>query len=139
MTSPQLEPSAHAPCTSTTLRAAAGPAACADASAARSKSIAESILTANVIHFHSVFICRAPVRCVELPCFRCRGVHSLPAASGGERPAGLSPRTLAQARRVGAPAPGDLQPERRAVSALAGLLSDPSRNRRWPDFPFRRR
>src|SRR5205807_6465082 len=56
MTSPQLEPSAHAPCTSTTLRAAAGLAACADASAARSTSIAESMLTANVIHFHRIFI-----------------------------------------------------------------------------------
>src|SRR6266478_7576360 len=76
MTSPQLEPSAHAPCTSTTLRAAAGPAACADASAARSTSIAESILAANVIHFHSVFICRAPVRCVELPRFQSRDVST---------------------------------------------------------------
>src|SRR5258708_31437377 len=36
MTSLQLEPSTHAPCTSTTLRAAVGLAVCADASAAKS-------------------------------------------------------------------------------------------------------
>src|SRR6267143_1178322 len=58
MTSAQLEPSAHAPCTSTTLRATAGFAVCADASAA--KSIVESTLTATTTHFRPVFICRTP-------------------------------------------------------------------------------
>src|ERR1700730_7237996 len=46
MTSAQLEPSAHAPCTSTTLRASAGLADCADGSAAR--SVAKSKQTATM-------------------------------------------------------------------------------------------
>src|ERR1700738_4434029 len=58
ITSAQLEPSAHAPCTSTTLRASAGLAACADASAA--KSVAESILMATTAPFRSVFILNRP-------------------------------------------------------------------------------
>ena len=53
MTSAQLEPSAHAPCTSTTLRASAGLAARADAPAA--KSVAESILMATTATVQSVF------------------------------------------------------------------------------------
>src|SRR6266436_6193723 len=53
MTSAQLEPSAHAPCTSTTLRASAGFAARADAPAA--KSVAESILMATTATVQSVF------------------------------------------------------------------------------------
>src|SRR2546422_5335219 len=60
MTSDQLEPSAHAPCTSTTLRASAGFPACAVASAA--KRTAESIPTATAADFHCVFICRTPYR-----------------------------------------------------------------------------
>src|SRR5882762_2231803 len=53
MTSAQLEPSAHAPCTSTTLRASAGLAARADAPAA--KSVAESVLMATTAAVQSVF------------------------------------------------------------------------------------
>jgi hypothetical protein len=53
MTSAQLEPSAHAPCTSTTLRASAGLTARADASAA--KSVAESMLMATTATVHRVF------------------------------------------------------------------------------------
>src|SRR6267378_4419842 len=53
MTSAQLEPSAHAPCTSTTLRASAGFAARADAPAA--KSVAESVLMATTATVQSVF------------------------------------------------------------------------------------
>ena len=56
MTSAQQEPSAHAPCTSTTLRATAGLAACAAASAAQ--SVAESMLMAITANFRCVFICR---------------------------------------------------------------------------------
>ena len=58
MTAVQLEPSAHVPCTSTTLRASAGLAACANASAA--KSVAESILTATTANLRRVFIFRTP-------------------------------------------------------------------------------
>ena len=53
MTASQLEPSAHAPCTNTTLRASAGFAVCADASAA--KTVSENILMASAANFHSVF------------------------------------------------------------------------------------
>ena len=54
MTSAQLEPSAHAPCTSTTLRATAGlVAGRADAPAA--KSVAESMLMATTATVHRVF------------------------------------------------------------------------------------
>src|SRR2546423_15469939 len=53
MTSAQLEPSAHAPCTSTTLRAFAGLAARAGASAA--KSVAENMLMATTATVHGVF------------------------------------------------------------------------------------
>src|SRR5438270_10782424 len=95
MTSPQLEPSAHAPCTSTTLRACAGLAACADASAAKSIAVAESIPTVNAAHFDSVFICPAPVRCVVLPCFqflhrrRLSGVRLRPPAGDFTVPGGV--------------------------------------------------
>src|SRR5438270_13628539 len=95
MTSPQLEPSAHAPCTSTTLRACAGLAACADASAAKSIAVAESIPTVNAAHFDSVFICPAPVRCVVLPCFqflrrrRQSGVRLRPPAGDFTVPGGM--------------------------------------------------
>src|SRR5216684_6185886 len=65
MTSDQLEPSAHAPCTSTTLRATAGLAACADASAA--KIIAASALIATTANFQSIFIGRVPLSS-EPPC-----------------------------------------------------------------------
>src|SRR5882672_2517959 len=53
MTSAQLEPSAHAPCTSTTLRASAGLSARADALAAN--SVAESKLTAITPTVRPVF------------------------------------------------------------------------------------
>src|SRR5438105_15103362 len=63
MTSAQLEPSAHAPCTSTTLRATAGFTVCPDDCPA--KSIAESTLTAIATNFHSVFICRASLSVIR--------------------------------------------------------------------------
>src|SRR2546423_15219011 len=53
MTSAQLEPSAHAPCTSTTFRASAGLAGRADAPAA--KNVAKSILMATTATVHGVF------------------------------------------------------------------------------------
>ena len=56
MTSLQEEPSAQAPCTSTTLRACAGRAGCANACAA--KSIAETMPRAITVNFRSVFIVR---------------------------------------------------------------------------------
>jgi len=54
MTSAQLDPSAHAPCTSTTLRASVGVALCADAAAA--KSVAATIAAATLATFPSVLI-----------------------------------------------------------------------------------
>src|SRR6266550_3769931 len=66
MTSPQLEPSAHAPCTSTTLRASAGFGVCANACAAR--SVAESMLSATTNIFCSVFICRTPLSVIHIKC-----------------------------------------------------------------------
>jgi hypothetical protein len=54
MTSLQEEPSAQAPCTSTTLRACAGRAGCANACAV--KNIAETMPRAITVNFRSVFI-----------------------------------------------------------------------------------
>ena len=56
MTSVQEEPSAQAPCTSTTLRACAGVAGCANVCAV--KSIAETMPRAITVNFRSVFIVR---------------------------------------------------------------------------------
>src|SRR5882672_3681160 len=59
MTSAQLEPSAHAPCTSTTLRASTGLAPCADACA--ESSVADSTPMATTANFAKVFICEESV------------------------------------------------------------------------------
>src|SRR5882762_2096129 len=58
MTSLQEEPSAQAPCTSTTLRAGTGPAGCAGACA--EKRIAETMPRAITVDFRSVFISVSP-------------------------------------------------------------------------------
>src|SRR6267143_2438623 len=58
MTSLQEEPSAQAPCTSTTLRAGTGPAGCAGACA--EKRIAETMPRAITVNFRSVFISVSP-------------------------------------------------------------------------------
>src|SRR6266850_7359776 len=58
MTSLQEDPSAQAPCTSTTLRACAGAAGCDSAGAA--KSIAVTMPSAMTVDFRSVFIAVSP-------------------------------------------------------------------------------
>src|SRR5258706_12976862 len=63
ITSLQLEPSAHAPCTSTTLRASGGLAVCANAPAAN--SAAESIPMALTANLCNVFIFLTPLSIVH--------------------------------------------------------------------------
>src|ERR1700730_10514628 len=64
MTAAQLEPSAHAPCTSTTLRASVGAAVCARAS--NPLSVAANAATVSAITNRAIFIIPAPWP--RLPC-----------------------------------------------------------------------